>query len=77
MSILGIKNERVSNIIKKSFNNSGGMAKKNRGGDHRSKTFSLKRVAVKKFIESFKGSEPHYCRHKSDQRLYLDAKLNI
>lgn len=44
---------------------------KERGSDHKSKKYMERR-----FIESFKCLESHYCR-SSVQRMYMDSSFNI
>lgn len=77
MSILNVKNDRITGVLRRSHQSSGGLAKETRGGDHRSQKNEEKRIAIHNFIQSFQCSESHYCRGKSDGRVYLSADLNI
>ncbi|CAH2088243.1 unnamed protein product [Euphydryas editha] len=77
LSILNIKKDRVTGVLQRSFNVSGAPAIENRGGDHRSAKNIEKRLAIHSFIESLKCTEPHYCRSKSQCRMYLSSELNI
>lgn len=77
LKTLNIKKHRVQGVLKRSFQSGGSLAKETRGGDHRSVNSSLRRQSVKKFIESFKGMESHYCRSKTTSRLYLPSELSI
>lgn len=77
LNVLGIKRDRVQGVLTRHFRTNGQTAKENRGGDHKSDKNIDRRRKVQAFIESFKCSEPHYCRGKTVSRVYLPAELNI
>lgn len=76
LNILQISRDRVTRIAKRHLE-AGTLPRENRGGDSTSKKFDEQRTAVRKFIESLKGVESHYCRSKVDSRQYLPCDLNI
>lgn len=76
INILQISKHRVQGVVKR-FYSSGCMAKENRGGDTRSKSYSQKLHAVNKFICSFSAIENHFCRSKTSDRVYLNSEHNI
>lgn len=74
--ILGVKKDRILNIMKKYQKNSV-LPTENRGGDRIGHKNDNKRQAIKKFVESLKCTESHYCRSKTFNRIYLPAELSI
>lgn len=74
--ILGIKKDRILNIMKRYKQNSL-IPVERRGGDRVGQKNEGKKESIKKFIESLKCAESHYCRSKTINRIYLPAELSI
>lgn len=53
------------------------MPKENRGGNRIGNKNDNKKQAIKKFMESLKCTESHYCRSKTFSRIYLPAELSF
>lgn len=75
LDTLNISKFRVQRLCRKAFL-TGASPKEVRGGDHRSHKSEEKLAAIKRFIESIKTIESHYCRGKS-KRQYLPSHLSI
>lgn len=76
MDILGVKKDRILNILKR-YKEKNEMPTERRGGDRVKSRNDNKRAAIKKFVESLTCVESHYCRSKTSHRFYLPAELNI
>lgn len=74
INIVCISKDRIQRIAR-FFNYTGQLPTENRGGDRRSK--KEVHANVRRFIESLKGIETHYCRSKTTHRVYLSSDLNI
>lgn len=72
ISILGITEHRIRKLFR-TFACTGSVVQEKRGGDHTSAKSMHKSREVKRFIESFKCLESHYCRSTTDMRKYLFA----
>lgn len=77
MGALLVKKDRIQGVLKRFYEGGGQMPQENRGGDRKSEKFTIRKLSVQRFIESFKGQESHYCRSKNMNRLYLSPELNI
>lgn len=75
IKILGITEHRIRKVSR-TFVCTGSVVQEKRGGDHTSAKNIQKLSAVKRFIESFKCLESHYCR-STVLRKYLPSTLNI
>lgn len=75
LKVLHITKHRLSYVMK-SFLRTGEAPSEKRGGDRKTAKFEGKQSAVKKFINSFKSIESHYCR-SSSRRHYLSSDLSI
>lgn len=74
--ILGVKKDRILNILKK-YKDKTLMPLERRGGDRVGQKNENKRKSIKEFVESLQCTESHYCRSKTFNRIYLPAELNI
>lgn len=74
-SILDIGQQRVKNVIKRSFINSN-LATERRGGNQKAEKYSSAKASVIDFIKSLKVEELHYNRDKVG-RQYLSSDLSI
>nr|CAI5851159.1 unnamed protein product [Callosobruchus analis] len=77
MDILGVKKDRILNILKRYKDNNEMMPLERRGGDRVRAKNNDKRIAIRRFVEGLKCVESHYCPSKTFQRLYLPAELSI
>lgn len=75
LRILRINEGRVKGILKR-YKKTGNIAYETRGGDRKCLVFKDKNEYIKKFVQTLKPVESHYCRNKSE-RLYLSSGLNI
>lgn len=75
MDIFSIKKDRLSGIGNNFFKK-GKIPKERRGGDHVSRKFLPRKLAVKEFICSLNCLESHNCRGSSERK-YLSCELNI
>ncbi|CAH4030728.1 unnamed protein product [Pieris brassicae] len=75
IQILGITQHRVRKVSR-TFASTGSIIQEKTGGDHTSAKNADRLRAVKRFIESFKCLESHYCR-STVSRKYLPSTLNI
>ncbi|KAK5640066.1 hypothetical protein RI129_010877 [Pyrocoelia pectoralis] len=76
MGILGVKKDRILNILKR-YKNENQMPLERRGGDRTKGKNNNKRAAIKTFVESLTCIQSHYCRSKTAHRFYLPAELSI
>lgn len=76
MDILGVKKDRILNIVKR-YKQSNEMPRERRGGNRVKGKNDQKRAAIRNFVESLTCIESHYCRSKTFNRFYLPAELNI
>lgn len=73
LGILNLKKDRVQRIVKKCEN----VPKENRGGDRVGLKNEEKKRAISHYIESLKCTESHYCRSRTNARIYISCTLNI
>lgn len=76
LGITGLSRFRIERIVKNFLINHD-VPKERRGGDRIGDKNKQKKDEIKKFIESLRCVESHYCRSKTAERLYLPCELNF
>ncbi|KAK9736381.1 hypothetical protein QE152_g12534 [Popillia japonica] len=72
----GISRFRIENVVKKFVRNNH-LPKERRGGDRVGDKYIACKIEIKRFIETLKCVESHYCRSIPAARLYLPCEMNL
>lgn len=76
LDTLRLSRTRVIGVVSRFFKTSQ-MPRETRGGDRKLTLYQAKKQSIVSFIKKFKVIEGHYCRSKTNCRVYLSSGLNI